>query len=95
MFGIRPSPSSEAVGIRPTATIALANQRFKRDGAGLGITLVPSSLQRMNMEGVTYRSIKGSNRPMVTLKLVSRRDEKSAVVKQFISFVRKEAKDYV
>jgi hypothetical protein len=47
------------------------------------------------MDGVTYRSIKGFNRPTVTLKLASRRDEKSAVVKQFINFVRKGAKDYV
>ena len=79
--------ASTQLAPRITSTLSLV-------GAGLGITLVPSSLQRMNMEGVTYRSIKGTNRPMVTLKFASRRDEKSAVVKQFISFVRKEAKDY-
>jgi DNA-binding transcriptional LysR family regulator len=70
---------------RITSTLSLV-------GAGLGITFVPSSLQRMNMEGVTYRSIKGSTRPSATLKLASRRDEQSAVVKQFLNFVRKEAK---
>ncbi|SFN23848.1 DNA-binding transcriptional regulator, LysR family [Bradyrhizobium sp. Rc3b] len=79
--------ASTQLAPRITSTLSLV-------GAGLGITFVPASLQRMNMEGVIYRSIKGSNRPMATLKLASRRDDKSAVVKQFINFVRKEAKDY-
>lgn len=80
--------ASTQLAPRITSTLSLV-------GAGLGITFVPSSLQRMNMEGVTYRAIKGPNRPVVTLQLASRRDEKSAVVKQFINFVRKEAKEYV
>ena len=79
--------ASTQLAPRITSTLSLV-------GAGLGITFVPSSLQRMNMEGVIYRMIKGANRPMVTLKLTSRRDEKSAVVKQFINFVKKEAKGY-
>ena len=79
--------ASTQLAPRITSTLSLV-------GAGLGITFVPSSLQRMNMEGVTYRAIKGPNRPMVKLQLASRRDEKSAVVKQFINFVRKEAKEY-
>lgn len=79
--------ASTQLAPRITSTLSLV-------GAGLGITFVPSSLQRMNMEGVSFRVIKGSSRPMVTLKLASRREEKSAVVKQFINFVRKEAKGY-
>src|SRR6201991_3178349 len=64
--------ASTQLAPRITSTLSLV-------GAGLGITFVPSSLQRMNMEGVIYRTIKGANRPMVTLKLASRRDENSAV----------------
>jgi DNA-binding transcriptional LysR family regulator len=79
--------ASTQLAPRITSTLSLV-------GAGLGITFVPSSLQRMNMEGVAYRAIKASRRPMVTLKLASRRDEKSAIVKQFINFVKKEAKGY-
>lgn len=79
--------ASTQLAPRITSTLSLV-------GAGLGITFVPSSLQRMNMEGVSYRAIKAPHRPMVTLKLASRRDEKSAVVKQFINFVKKEAKGY-
>jgi DNA-binding transcriptional LysR family regulator len=79
--------ASTQLAPRITSTLSLV-------GAGLGITFVPSSLQRMNMEGVTYRSIKGPVRPKATLKLASRRGDQSAVVKQFINFVRKEAKDF-
>jgi len=71
---------------RITSTLSLV-------GAGLGVTFVPSSLQRMNMEGVTYRALKGPVRPKAILKLASRRGDQSAVVKQFVSFVRKEAGD--
>lgn len=79
--------ASTQLAPRITSTLSLV-------GAGLGITFVPSSLQRMNMEGVIYRPINEAHRPVVTLKLASRRDEKSAVVKQFVNFVRKEAKAY-
>ncbi|WP_247298670.1 MULTISPECIES: LysR family transcriptional regulator [unclassified Bradyrhizobium] len=78
--------ASTQLAPRITSTLSLV-------GAGLGITFVPSSLQRMNMEGVVYRAIKGPIRPKATLKLASRRGDQSAVVKQFINFVRKEAKD--
>lgn len=79
--------ASTQLAPRITSTLSLV-------GAGLGITFVPSSLQRMNMEGVTYRSLKGPVRPKATLKLASRRGDQSAVVRQFINFVRKEARDF-
>lgn len=79
--------ASTQLAPRITSTLSLV-------GAGLGITFVPSSLQRMNMEGVAYRAIKGPIRPKATLKLASRRGDQSAVVKQFINFVRNEAKDF-
>jgi DNA-binding transcriptional LysR family regulator len=79
--------ASTQLAPRITSTLSLV-------GAGLGITFVPSSLQRMNLEGVSYRALKGPVRPTAMLKLASRRGDQSAVVKQFVSFVRKEAKDF-
>lgn len=73
---------------RITSTLSLV-------AAGSGISIVPSSLQRMNMEGVAYRALKGATQPKALLKLASRRGDASAVVRQFVGLVRKAAKDYV
>lgn len=72
---------------RITSTLSLV-------AAGLGITCVPSSLQCMNMDGVVYRRIQGRTQPKAVLNLASRRGDSSAVVKQFISLVRKAARDF-
>jgi DNA-binding transcriptional LysR family regulator len=80
--------ASTQLAPRITSTLSLV-------GAGIGITFVPASLQRMNMEGVAYRAIKGPVQPTAMLTLASRRVDQSAVVKQFINLVRKEAKDFV
>lgn len=60
--------------------------------AGLGVFFVPASIQRINMHGVTYKLLKGPNAPKSTLSLVSRRNEKSAVVSNFVAVVRKAAR---
>ena len=60
--------------------------------AGLGVTCVPSSLQRMNLEGVVYRRIKPAEQPKTALNLASRRGDPSAVVRQFVNVVRRTAK---
>jgi DNA-binding transcriptional LysR family regulator len=62
--------------------------------AGSGISIVPSSLQRMNMEGVVYRSLKGNAKPKAALALASRRGDASGVVRQFIKLVRRAANEY-
>lgn len=72
---------------RITSTLSLV-------AAGSGISIVPSSLQRMNMEGVLYRPLKGGSKPKATLALASRRGDASGVVRQFIKLVRKTAKHY-
>ncbi len=59
--------------------------------AGLGVFFVPASIQRINMHGVTYKLLKGPNAPKSTLSLISRRNEKSAVVSNFVAVVRKAA----
>ncbi len=61
---------------------------------GLGISVVPASLQRMHIDGVTYRRLKGPNQPTIPLDLASRRGDPSAVVRHFLKLVRHTAKDF-
>jgi DNA-binding transcriptional LysR family regulator len=60
---------------------------------GLGVSLVPASLQRMRIDGVVYRRLRGT-RLVSPLILTSRRGDSSAVVRQFLNFVRRAAKDH-
>ena len=56
--------------------------------AGLGISVVPESLQRMRMDGVVFRRIGGVARPKAPLYLASRRGETSAAVRRFLGLVK-------
>src|SRR5262249_28082533 len=58
---------------------------------GLGISIVPGSLQHINVNGVTFRSLKGALQPRAPLNLASRRNDSSAAVRRFISLVRRAA----
>jgi DNA-binding transcriptional LysR family regulator len=62
--------------------------------AGIGIAIVPASLQHMNIRGVVYRRLTGSTQLKVALKLASRRGDTSAVVRQFVNLVRRRAKNH-
>jgi DNA-binding transcriptional LysR family regulator len=53
---------------------------------GLGLSLVPMSLQSLRRSNVVYRPLE--NPPTVTAKLVYRRDETSPIVKNFRELVR-------
>src|SRR5262249_36538035 len=55
--------------------------------AGLGISLVPASLQRMQMDGVAFRPICGAVLPTAPLYLASRRGETSAAARRFLQMV--------
>jgi DNA-binding transcriptional LysR family regulator len=57
--------------------------------AGLGISLVPESLQRMHMDGVVFRRLTGAAQPKAPLYLASRRGETSASVRRFLEVVRR------
>jgi len=57
--------------------------------AGLGISLVPESLQRMRMDGVVFRRIAGDAQPMAPLYLASRRAEASAATRRFLELVKR------
>jgi DNA-binding transcriptional LysR family regulator len=61
---------------------------------GLGIALVPASMRRVSMDGVAYRRFTGPIQPTVALNMASRRGDPSAVVRQFVSLVRKFAKTF-
>jgi DNA-binding transcriptional LysR family regulator len=60
--------------------------------AGIGIAIVPSSLQHMNVRGVAYRGLTGSTHLDVPINLVSRRGDTSALVRQFVKLTRQRAK---
>jgi DNA-binding transcriptional LysR family regulator len=60
--------------------------------AGIGISIVPASLQLTNIRCVAYRRLTGSTQLKVPLSLASRRGDTSAVVRQFVELVRRRAK---
>jgi DNA-binding transcriptional LysR family regulator len=62
--------------------------------AGIGISIVPASLQHMKIRGVSYRRLTGSTQLKVPLNLASRRGDTSAVVRHFVDLVRRRAKNY-
>ena len=57
--------------------------------AGLGITIVPASLSRLPLEGVTYRPLAGKPALKVPLNLACRTGERSAATLAFIELVRR------
>ncbi|MGK7870430.1 LysR family transcriptional regulator [Falsiroseomonas sp. E2-1-a20] len=80
--------ASTQLAPRITSTLSMV-------AAGLGISCVPSSLQRMTMEGVIYRALDPSDRPHALLNLATRRSDGSAVVQRFVAAVRRAARDVV
>ena len=59
--------------------------------AGLGVTIVPASLERLHMDGLAFRTIAGRPQILAPLNLVFRRGEASAVVRRFIELARRTA----
>jgi DNA-binding transcriptional LysR family regulator len=59
---------------------------------GLGVSFVPASLQRTHVDGVVYRRLKGPHQPVSPLTLASRRGDPSAVIRQFLNFIKRAAK---
>jgi DNA-binding transcriptional LysR family regulator len=57
--------------------------------AGLGISLVPASLQRMRMDGVVFRRIGDVAQPMAPLYLALRRAETSPATRRFLELVKR------
>jgi DNA-binding transcriptional LysR family regulator len=81
--GFRARVAQEAPRI--TSTLGLV-------ATGLGISLVPASLQRMTMDGLVYRPLRGAAQPKAILSLACRRGDGSVVVRQFLNAVRRASK---
>ena len=58
---------------------------------GFGVTLVPASMRRMALEGVTYRDLAGAAQARAFLSIAARRDDSSGIVKNFVTLVRRAA----
>jgi DNA-binding transcriptional LysR family regulator len=57
--------------------------------AGLGVTLVPASMRRLEAEGVVYRPLDASAELSAPLNLAYRRGEPSAAAQRFIALARR------
>jgi len=62
--------------------------------AGLGIAIVPASLQLMQMDGVAYRPLHGQAQPCAPLLLATRRGDTGAVVRRFLDLVKRTARSF-
>ena len=62
--------------------------------AGLGVCLVPASLQRMHMDDVVYRRLRDAAQPRAPLLLATRRDDSAAVVRRFVELTRRMARGF-
>lgn len=58
---------------------------------GLGVAMVPESLQHMRMDGVRYCRLKGAIQPKALLGVASRRGDPSATVRRFLRLVTRAA----
>lgn len=58
--------------------------------AGLGVSLVPASMQQIHSDGVAYRRIVG-DAPKARMSLVYRRDDESATVRNMVALAREVA----
>ena len=59
---------------------------------GFGVTLVPASMRRMALEGVTYRDLAGATEARAFLSLAARQDDASGTVRGFVALVRRVAR---
>jgi len=60
--------------------------------AGLGVSVVPASMQRMAMDGLAFRPLKGAGQPKAVLNLAARRGDPSPIVSRFLTLVRRAAR---
>jgi DNA-binding transcriptional LysR family regulator len=63
--------------------------------AGLGVSIVPASMQRLTMDGVAYRRLKGAQLPKAPLNLAYRRIDVSASMRRFVDQVQRQARSHI
>jgi DNA-binding transcriptional LysR family regulator len=83
-----------AAGFRPKVgqEVSRFTSALAYVAAGLGVALVPSCLQRLQMDGVLYRRL--AHAPTLPLVLVSRRSDPSVVTRNFVKLARNQWKDF-
>ncbi len=59
--------------------------------AGLGIALVPASMRRVHMDGVAYCDLAAPECPSAPLRLATRREPGSPILRNFVALVRRAA----
>ena len=57
--------------------------------AGLGVTLIPASMQRIGIDGVAYRAVERKAGLVAPLNLAYRRGETAPAVHRFIALARR------
>jgi len=80
--GFSPTVGQEAPRIISTLNLV---------AAGLGLSIVPTSLRRLHMDGVVYRRLSGSPELKAPLILACRHGENSAAVQRFVDLVQSAA----
>jgi DNA-binding transcriptional LysR family regulator len=60
--------------------------------AGLGVAMVPASLQHLQRPGVVYRELPAADTQDVSLALVWRKDDRSPVVESLVKIAREAAR---
>lgn len=83
--GFTPDVAQEAPRI--TSTLNLV-------AAGLGVSLVPESLRRLQMDGIAYRRLRTRKSFRAPINLACRRVENSVAVRRFIDMTRRAAVVY-
>jgi DNA-binding transcriptional LysR family regulator len=83
--GFNPRVGQEAPRLASTLSLV---------AVGLGISVVPASLLRVQMDGLAYRRLKSPIRLKAPLILAWRRGDPSAVVRHYVDLVKRAAKEF-
>jgi DNA-binding transcriptional LysR family regulator len=85
-----------AAGFSPRVGHVVPNNlsRLNLVAASLGVAIIAASLQRMNIDGVVYRRLKGAKQLKVSINLASRRGDPSTVVTQFLKLAKRTARNF-
>jgi len=81
--GFSPRIAQESTGVQTTLALV---------AAGLGVAMVPASLQQLRRPGVTYRELPPVDSQELELALVWRKGETSAVIDTFVKIAREVAR---
>lgn len=84
----------EEAGFSPriSPVISQSLPRLNLVAAGLGIAIVPDSMQRVRIEGIVFRRLDSATPLKSPLNLVSRRGDASAVIRQFLKLAKAKSK---